>query len=298
MVTYLSTVVQAESLTKFYGDKPALINASFDVRRGEVFSFLGPNGAGKTTTIRLMLGFIKPTRGKVFVYGVQPFDDGKFSRVKEIIGFVPEEFSFPRGLKGRDIVNYMARIRGGSPRLDELLEIFPIDLDKKVETYSRGMKQILAIILAFMSDPELIILDEPTTGLDPLLRERFLSMVREEARKGKTVFLSSHVLSEVQKVADRVCLIRDGRIIALEELRTLLGKAGKIIKAKLSKPATRNELLEVEGVIKVEISNNEVIVIASRGYGEILSLLSSHGILDIEVRGMTLEELFMHFYER
>ncbi len=294
----MSLVVQAESLTRLYGDKPALVDASFDVRRGEVFSYLGPNGAGKTTTIRLMLGFIRPTRGKVLVYGVDPSDDGGFSRVKGLIGFVPEEFSFPRGLKGRDIVNYMARVRGGAPRLEELLEAFPIDLDKRVEAYSKGMRQALAIILAFMGDPEFIVLDEPTTGLDPLLRERFLSMVREEARRGKTVFLSSHVLGEVQRVADRVCLIRDGRIIALEELPSLLRKSGKVIKARLSKPVARDELLGVEGVVKVEVSNGEVRVIASGGYGEVLSLLASHGIVDVEVRGMTLEELFMHFYER
>lgn len=294
----MSVVIQADSLTRFYGNKPALVDANFDVRRGEVFCYLGPNGAGKTTTIRLMLGLIRPTRGRVLVYGVDPSDDERFSRVKGLVGYVPEEFNFPRGLRGGDIVNYVARVRGGAPRLKELLEVFPLDLDKRVEAYSRGMKQMLAIILAFMGDPELIILDEPTTGLDPLLRERFLSIVREEARKGKTVFLSSHVLSEVQKVADRVCLIRDGRIVALEDLHSLLGKSGKVVRAALSKPLSPEELMGVKGVVRVEVSGGEVTIVASGGYGEVLGILASHGIVDIEVRGMTLEELFMHFYER
>lgn len=291
-------VIVADGLTKLYDGRVGVVDVSFSVRRGEVFGYLGPNGAGKTTTIRLMLGFIKPTRGSIMVYGVDSRDDGGMARVKRVIGYVPEDFNFPRGVRGRDIVDFVARARGGAPRLKELLELFPLDLDKRVEHYSKGMKQVLAIITAFMSDPELLVLDEPTTGLDPLLRRRFLELVRSEARSGKTVFLSSHVLDEVQKVADRVCIIKDGRIVALESLESLLEKSGKVIQAKLNSKIDVEELRGIPGVTRVYVEGDTVTIIARSGYNEIFKILADHDIADIEVRSMTLEEVFIHFYRR
>ncbi|MEM1846433.1 MAG: ABC transporter ATP-binding protein [Acidilobaceae archaeon] len=287
-------------MTKYYNERLGVEDVSFSVRKGEVFGYLGPNGAGKTTTIRLLLGLLRPTRGRALVLGVDSRDDSRMAEIKARLGFLPEEFGFPRGLRGREIVKHFANIRGGAPRLDELLSLFPLDLNKRIEEYSKGMRQTLLIILTFMHDPEVVILDEPTTGLDPLMRDRFLTFLKNEVQKGKTVFLSSHVLSEVQKVADRVCLIKGGKIIALESLNSILSKSGKIIKALLREPLSPRKLEGEVGVVKVRVlgDGREVEMIVRSGYSQVLEVLAEHHIEDIEVRNITLEELFLHFYER
>ncbi len=289
-------VVVASGLTKYYGGRVGIEDVSFNVRRGEVLGFLGPNGSGKTTTIRLMLGFIKPSRGSISVYGVNPLSS-EFARVKRFIGYVPEEFFFPGELRGRDVIGYFARMKGGAPRLRELLELFPLDLDKRIASYSRGMKQMLALVLAFMSDPELIVLDEPTTGLDPLMRFRLLELLRREARDGKAVFLSSHVLDEVERVADRVCLIKDGRIVLQGDLRDIAGSRGKIVVA-IVKKTPRFEELQLDSVSSLKISDNRVEMIVRGDYEEVLGKLLSYGIVDLEIRSVTLEEVFLGFYQR
>lgn len=289
-------VVVASGLTKYYGGRVGVVDVSFSLRRGEVLGYLGPNGSGKTTTIRLMLGFIRPSRGSVLVYGVSP-SSGEFAGVKRFIGYVPEEFSFPSGLRGRDIVGYFSRMRGGAPRLRELLELFPLDLDRPVEAYSKGMRQMLALITALMSDPELIVLDEPATGLDPLMRSRLHELLRREARGGKAVFLSSHVLDEVERVADRVCFIKDGMIALQGDVRGIVGKAGKVVAAVLRR-TPRPEELQLEGVSRLRISGNRVEMVVTGGYEEVLGRLLAYGIVDIEVRSATLEEVFLGLYER
>lgn len=289
-------IVVASGLTKYYGGRVGVEDVSFTVRRGEVLGYLGPNGSGKTTTIRLMLGFIKPSRGGISVYGVNPFS-GEFARVKRFIGYVPEEFSFPSRLRGRDIIGYFARMKGGAPRLKELLEFFPLDLDKPVGAYSRGMKQMLALILAFMNDPELIVLDEPTAGLDPLMRFRLLELLRREARSGKAVFLSSHVLDEVERVADRVCLIKDGRVVLQGDLRDIVGSPSKMVVATLKRTPSFEDF-QLNGVSNLKISGSRVEMVVRGNYEEVLGKLLSYGILDLEVRSVTLEEVFLGFYQR
>ncbi|MFN4046286.1 MAG: ABC transporter ATP-binding protein [Acidilobaceae archaeon] len=291
-------MIKTSDLRKIFKKVEALRGVSIEVYSGEIVGLIGPNGAGKTTTLRIIAGLLKADGGRAEVLGVS-VESRDFARVKKRVAYLPEEVLPYDNLSGREFIEFIHGLYGVD-NVKEAVEISNLGarVNDKIKTYSRGMKQMLAIILAFMGDPELIILDEPTTGLDPLLRERFLSIVREEARKGKTVFLSSHVLSEVQKVADRVCLIRDGRIVALEDLHSLLGKSGKVVRAALSKPLSPEELMGVKGVVRVEVSGGEVTIVASGGYGEVLGILASHGIVDIAVRGMTLEELFMHFYER
>ncbi|MEN2999787.1 MAG: ABC transporter ATP-binding protein [Acidilobaceae archaeon] len=293
----MTELIVAEGLTKYYDGKVGIEDVGFSVRKGEAFAYLGPNGAGKTTTIRLLLGFLRPTRGRAIVMGADTRDDRAMARVKAEIGYLAEDFTFPRGLKGREVLRYFAEIRGGQSRAEEVFSLLPLDLEKRVEEYSKGMRQILAITLALSHDPELLILDEPTTGLDPLMRERLLSFLREEVRRGKTVFFSSHVLGEVQKVADRVCLIKGGKVVSLEDLPSLLSKLGKIIRARLGRPLDPRKL---EGLGRPELAEGgrEVTIIAEGKYSEILALLAEHGLEDIEVRNMTLEEVFLHIYKR
>jgi len=188
-------------------------------------------------------------------------------------------------------------MKGGAPRLRELLEFFPLDLNIPVEAYSRGMKQMLALIVAFMSDPELIVLDEPTTGLDPLMRVRLLELLRREARGGKAVFLSSHVLDEVQRVSDKVCLIKDGRIVLQGNLKDIVEGYGKVLTATLKKTPSFEEL-QLDGVVGLKISGNRVEMVIKGNYDEILGKLLSYGILDVEIRNVSLEEIFLSFYER
>lgn len=288
-------MIVAEGLTKFYGERVGIVDIDFSVRKGEAFAYLGPNGAGKTTTVRLLMGFMRPTRGRAIVMGVDSRDDRQMARVREEIGYLAEDFSFPRGLKGKEILGYYSRIRGGAGRAEEILELFPLDLNKKVEEYSKGMRQMLALALALSHDPDLLILDEPTTGLDPLMRDRLLNFLREEVRRGKTVFFSSHVLSEVQRVADRICLIKEGRIVALEDLPSLLSKLGKLVKVRLKEPL---DVRRLEGVARVLSQEGREVVLAADRYSELLALLAEHGVEDVEIRSMTLEEVFMHIYKR
>ncbi|MCS7107339.1 MAG: ABC transporter ATP-binding protein [Acidilobaceae archaeon] len=293
----MTEVIVAEGLTKYYDGRVGIEDVSFSVRRGEAFAYLGPNGAGKTTTIRLLLGFMRPTRGRAIVMGVDTREDRLMTKVKAEIGYLAEDFTLPRGLKGKEVLRHFAEIRGVRSRAEEIFSILPLDLEKRVEEYSKGMRQILAIALALSHDPDLLILDEPTTGLDPLMRDRLLGFLREEVRRGKTVFFSSHVLGEVQKVADRVCLIKGGKVVSLEDLPSLLSKLGKIVRARLSKPL---DLKKLEGLGRAELTEGgrEVTIVAEGKYSEILTLLAEYGIEDIEVRNMTLEEAFLHIYRR
>ncbi len=293
-----SEAIVVEGLSKSYGRIKALENISFTVRRGEVFGYLGPNGAGKTTTIRVLMGFVKPDRGKVSVLGFDVTGRG-FAEARRRIGFVPGDFDFPRGLRGRDIIRLFSRLHSvESSRLDELLGTFPLDLGMRVEAYSTGMKQLLAVVLAFMHRPELVIMDEPTMGLDPLMRRRLLEFIREEARRGATIFFSSHVLNEVQMVADRVALLRNGRLVALESIESLLKRRGKLVTVQVE-GELRAEDLEFEGVEVIEIHGSRARILVPAGkLDELVHRLSKYRLADLEVRDLRLEEVFQYYYER
>ncbi|GBF08722.1 ABC transporter, ATP binding protein [Aeropyrum pernix] len=295
----MEVVIEVEGLVKRYGSVEALRGVSFSVLSGEVFGYLGPNGAGKTTTIRVMMGFSRPTSGSARVFGVELYKPGA-SGVRRRVGYVPGEFEFYGGVSGWRMLDYWCRLVGGCSRgvVRELLEAFPLPLERAVDTYSRGMKQMLALVMAFSHEPDLVVMDEPTTGLDPLARGRVLDFVRSKAREGVTVFFSSHVLSEVQRVADRVGLLRGGVLVALEDVSSLLRKSGKVVKARVSKTLSPERLV-VDGV-RVVRSNGEVELVVSSGKAleSVLRMLLDAGLEDLEVRDATLEEVFMHFYER
>ena len=293
-----SEVIVVEGLSKSYGEIKALDNVSFTVARGEIFGYLGPNGAGKTTTIRALMGFVKPDRGRVNVMGFDVSSSG-FDRVRRRIGFVPGEFGFPQGLRGLDVVRLVSKLRGAEPvRLDKLLELFPLDLERRVDSYSTGMKQLLAVILAFMHEPELVLMDEPTAGLDPLMRVRLLEFLRREAERGVTIFFSSHVLNEVQMVADRVALLKEGRLVALEDVRSLLKKRGKLVTVQVD-GEVRIEDLELEGVEILEVRGSKAkMLVSAEALNNLMRRLSNYRLADLEVRDLRLEEIFQYYYER
>ena len=222
--------ILADGLTKRYGADRGVIDLSFRVARGEVFGYLGPNGAGKTTTIRLLLDLARPTSGSVSVLGLDPRRDGVALRRR--LGVVPGDLRLYERLTGREIVRYFASLRDGTtrPEIDALAARLDADLDRPVRSLSKGNRQKIGLIQALAHRPELLVLDEPTSGLDPLVQEEVLDLLREAAAEGRTVFLSSHALAEVQRVADRVAIIRDGRLVLVEGVESLRARAlGRVV---------------------------------------------------------------------
>ena len=287
-------VVRVADLTKRYGDVAANDGVSFDVEAGEIFGYLGPNGAGKTTTIRLLLGLIKPTSGTAEVLGADVRDRQALTEVKADLGYLPDSLGFDEQLTGRQVLDYFARMRGDERR-DELLKLFDPPLEKPVETYSAGNRRMLGIVQAFMHDPEFVIMDEPTAGLDPLKQDRLHLFIEEERDAGKTIFFSSHTLSEVQRVCDRVGIIRAGELVALEEIDTLLDRSGKEVWVHLKDPVDEPDFVTDE-MIDVEIVNSAVHFTYTGETQALLEHLVQFRSVDVEIGNPQLDTIFKHYY--
>lgn len=215
------SVINIEHLTRDYGDGKGIFNVSFTVNKGEVFGFLGPNGAGKTTTIRHLMGFIKPLEGKCTINDLDCWMDT--DKVQQNLGYIPGEISFFDDMTGTEYLNFIAKYRK-VPNMDyanKLIKRFDLNPKGKIKKMSKGMKQKLGIVAAFMHDPDIIILDEPTSGLDPLMQSEFIKLIAEEKKRGKTILLSSHMFEEVERTCDRIGIIRDGKIVAIDSVETL-----------------------------------------------------------------------------
>jgi ABC-2 type transport system ATP-binding protein len=282
-------IIETENLTKYYGKIKGVEDLSFSIEKGEIFGFLGPNGAGKTTTIRTLLGFLKPTGGKAFIFGKDI--EKEIEEIKEMTGYIPGELNLYGDLTAKDFLDYFGKLRKNfdEKKLKELLEIFEVPLDRKIKGYSRGMKQKLGIIQAFMHNPELVMMDEPTSGLDPLLQKKFYDFLREEKKEGKTMFISSHILTEVEKISDRVGVIKEGNLIALENIEALKSKKGKVVKVKTK------EKIKIKG-IKTEEENGWTKFVVTKNVDDIIKKLAAYTIKDIEIGELSLEEIFMHYY--
>ena len=292
------TAIRTEGLTKFYGDVRGIEDVSFEVTEGEVFGFLGPNGAGKTTTMRTLLGFLKPTAGRAWLLGHDVSDPGELRAAKRNVGYLPSDPGLDESVTGRRLLRYYAALQGDE-RSEELLEMFDPPLDRKVGAYSRGNKQMLAIVLSFMHDPDLLVMDEPTSGLDPLKQERFNEFLRSEVARGKTVFLSSHVLSEVQKTCDRVGIIREGHLAEVESVDDLLRRGGKVVRARFGEPVAAGEF-DLPGADDLRVTDENgatgVSFTFTGDYDTLLARLADHTVLDLDVRDAPLEDVFMRFY--
>lgn len=282
-------IIETENLTKYYGKIRGIENLSFSIEKGEIFGFLGPNGAGKTTTIRTLLGFLKPTRGKAFIFGKDV--EKEIVKIKEKTGYIPGELALYGDLTGKDLLKYFGTLRRNfdEEKREKLLEIFELPLNRKVKGYSRGMKQKLSIVQAFMHNPELIVMDEPTAGLDPLLQGKFYDFLREEKKEGKTMFISSHILTEVEKVSDRVGIIKEGNLVALENVDSLKSKKGKVVKVKAT------EKIKIKG-IELKMENGWTSFVVTKDVDDVIKELAKYTIKDIEIGELSLEEIFMHYY--
>ncbi|WP_435151643.1 ABC transporter ATP-binding protein [Haladaptatus sp. DFWS20] len=287
------SILETNSLTKYYGETRGIEDLDLAVEAGEVFGFLGPNGAGKTTTIRTLLGFITPTSGGATVLGHDIADETDLIEAKRHIGYLPSDPGFDEDTTGDQFLDYQASLKGGERR-DELLELFDAPVERKIEEYSRGNKQKLAIVSAFMHDPDLVIMDEPTSGLDPLMQDRFYDFVQTEQEKGKTIFFSSHILSEVRKVCDRVGIIRDGKLVTTEDVETLLDRSGKRVRVRTAKPVEPRDF-DFAGVHNLSV-DGEVRFTFTGDYDTLIDQLDQYHLVDLDVEEAPLDEVFMRFY--
>ncbi|ESP89794.1 ABC transporter ATP-binding protein [Candidatus Halobonum tyrrellensis] len=302
------SAIRTEGLSKYYGETRGIDDLTFAVDDGEVFGFLGPNGAGKTTAIRTLLGFQSPTAGTAEVLGADVTDERELIEARRDVGYLPAEPVFDEDTTGERALDYYGALRGDE-RSDHLLDLFDPPLDRKIGGYSRGNKQMLAIVVAFMHDPALLVMDEPTSGLDPLKQERFLEFLVDERDRGKTVFFSSHVLSEVQKVCERVGIIRNGRLVELEDVETLLARSGKIVRVRTADRVTVEEF-SLSGVHDLSVDADRTGVGRSDGdragtvlsfaftgeYNALLAQLNRYDVVDVEIEEAPLEEVFLRFY--
>ena len=289
-------VLATEELTKSYGPHRGIEDISLEVDAGEVFGFLGPNGAGKTTAIRTLLDFLHPTAGSARIFDLDTRRDSV--RIRRRIGNLPGDFGYGKGATGREALDLLARLRGVAElgRAEELARRFRADLDRPLGQLSRGNRQKVGLILAFFHQPDLLILDEPTGGLDPLMREEFLALVGEERDRGRAVFISSHELSEVERVCDRVGIIREGRLIAVERVADLIGRTRRKVTVEFTAPVTLDELERLPGVTEVRGDGGRVTLLVGGDLNPILHALAEHVVTDLEIAHPSLEEVFLAYY--
>lgn len=281
-------MIEVMNLTKVYGNKKGIFDVSFDVNEGEIFGFIGPNGAGKSTTIRTILGLLHPSKGSFKLLGV-PFDTKLFNN----IGYLPGEVSYYPGLTVNEFLSYNASFYPiTQDRMHELMTWFELEGKLKISDLSLGNKKKLGIVQAFMHQPKLVILDEPTSGLDPLMQRKFYQLILEEKAKGTTIMISSHVLSEVQKLCDRVAIIKNGKILKVDTVQSMRQSSFKRVSFKTTQ--TISIPLEIKDL---EIEDTVYHFIYSGDMNALIHFLSSIEVEDVTIQESELEEVFMHYYE-
>jgi ABC-2 type transport system ATP-binding protein len=289
--------IQTVGLTKRYGSIQALESLNIEVREGEIFGFLGPNGAGKSTTIRLLLGFLHPTSGRASVLGLDIVNDSV--AVRRQIGYLPGGIALYDTLSGREQLDFLAELNGRPPiRRAELcgrLELSTATLERRVRDYSRGMRQKIGIVQALQHDPAVAILDEPSEGLDPLMQRAFYGILETLKAEGRTIFFSSHVLSEVERVCDRVAIIRSGRLVAVEEIAGLLARRRRNVAMRFD--GTPPRLDGVAGVSNIESRDGRLTCGVDGDIGPFLAAIAAARVTDLTIEPARLEEAFLEFYD-
>ncbi len=288
--------IHAEQLVKNYGSRRGLAGLDLSVPTGEVYGFLGPNGAGKTTTIRVVLDLIRPTSGHVELLGGDPRRDGVALRRR--IGYLPGDFTVDGRQTSLELLTYLGRLRGGVPRaaMSRLAERLDLDLNTRIHSLSKGNRQKVGLVQAFMHDPELLILDEPTAGLDPLLQQIFLDMVREARAAGQTVFMSSHVMSEVQQTADRVGIVREGRMVAVERVEDIRERAVRRVEIHFETPVPVEEFAALPGVEDVTLSDSVLHCRLNGRADPLVKAAARYTVINLLCEEPDLEELFVTYY--
>ncbi|SDZ65778.1 ABC-2 type transport system ATP-binding protein [Evansella caseinilytica] len=288
-------VVELKSVTKNYQGNRGITDVTFTINEGEVFGFIGPNGAGKSTTIRTLLNFIHPTSGSATIFGKDIVKESK--EIKKLVGYLPSEVHYYDDMKAIDLLKYSAGLHNyhNDKRIHELANKLQLDLNKKIEDLSFGNRKKVGIIQALLHEPKLLILDEPTGGLDPLMQNIFFDLLKEENKKGVTIFFSSHILSEVQKLCDRVAIIKEGELIKVEKVETLTQNNIKKVSLLLTKEA--NLGLNMEGILSKEKNGDDYQLLFNGEISSLLTMLAPLEVKDILIEEPTLDEIFMHYYK-
>ena len=296
-----ATAIQCEGLTKRFGHSRAVESIDLSVAAGEAFGFVGPNGAGKTTTIRMLMGFLRPSSGRAQIFGQDCWSEAV--GVHRDVGNLPGDFTFERTMTGRRVIEHVARLRGlGAEALreaDALAERLQANLDRPLGDLSRGNHQKVGLIQAMFHRPKLLLLDEPTGGLDPLMQETFITMIGEAREAGTTVFLSSHNLVEVERTCERVGIIRQGRLVATEDVATLEAKALRHVEIRFDgEPAPADALAGLPGARDLVIDGAHATLRMEGRIDPLVHLLAAHEVADLVVQRASLEELFISYYEQ
>ncbi len=292
----MTVVVSAENLTKTFGTHRGIVGVDVSVAEGDIFGFLGPNGSGKSTTIRLLTGLSHPTSGTAKVFGLDPIADAV--EIHRRVGYLPGELALHPRLTGRQHVDFAAKVRGVQDRtfLDELVDRFQVDLERPTRTLSKGNRQKIGILLAVMHRPELVILDEPTSGLDPLMQDEFEHLMRELVSTGATVFLSSHELDGVQRVATRVAIIKDGHLVVTDTVEALRRRAPRTIEFSFPETADPKPFASIEGVRVVAADGKRITLALLGAVAPVLRVAAELDPLDVVARPADLDELFLTYY--
>jgi ABC-2 type transport system ATP-binding protein len=292
----MTAIIQTEKLTKSYGAHRGIVDVDLEVTEGEVFGFLGPNGAGKTTTIRTVLDLIRPTSGRALVFGIESSVDPV--AIHRRIGYIPGEFTLYDRLTGGQTLAYFANLRGGVDRAYQaaLIERFDIDPSRRFKEYSKGNKQKIGLVIALQHRPELLILDEPTSGLDPLVQQSFYALVREARAEGRSIFLSSHILSEVERTCDRVAIIRDGLLVKVDRVEALRDLAHHQVELRFSGPVPSEEFERLPGVSEVTADDHVLRMRVSGPITPVVRAAARYELLDFVSREPSLEETFLAQY--
>jgi len=292
----VSTIV-TDGLTKSYGRHRGIEDLTMTVEPGEIYGFLGPNGAGKTTTIRTLLDLLHPTAGTARIFGLDSRRDSV--AIRRRLGNLPGDFGFGRQTTGKEALALLSRLRGVDrlDRAEDLARRFRADLERPLGHLSRGNRQKVGLILSVFHEPDLLILDEPTSGLDPLMQEEFLALISEERERGCTVFLSSHELDEVERVCDRVGIIRDGRLITVQRVADLVGRTQRRVTVEFAEPIDLDELRACPGVSGVEADGVRVTFRVVGDLDPAIKALARHRVVDLDFARATLEEVFLTYYQ-
>ncbi|MCR3922575.1 MAG: ABC transporter ATP-binding protein [Firmicutes bacterium] len=287
--------IETKALTKYYGKSRGIMDVDLTVKEGEIFGFIGPNGAGKSTMIRILLNFIFPTSGWAKVLGMDAIKNTEL--IKRQVGYLPGEVDYYDDMSAGELLHYSGRFykKDYTKNLQELIELFELDIKKNIHSLSLGNKKKVAIIQALLHEPKLLILDEPTGGLDPLMQQRFFTRLQEENKKGTTIFFSSHVLSEVQKLCHRVAIIKEGRIIKVEDMEALRNNQFRNVRINFAETVPK---LNIPGIISSRQENHTLHMFFNGDVNELVRALGQHQLNGLWLEEPTLEDVFLHYYEK
>ena len=289
------SVIEVDRLTKYYGKSRGIVDVSFSEEEGEIFGFIGPNGAGKSTPIRLLLSLIHPSSGRARIFGKDVFAHGP--EIRRDIGYLPSEVHYYEGMKVADLLKYSASFydRDCTQRIRELSETMELEMNRRISDLSYGNKKKVGIVQGLLHSPKLLFLDEPTAGLDPLMQRRFFELIRRENARGVTVFFSSHILGEVQRLCNRVGIIREGSLVEVSDIRTLQQNNYK--KVRVTADGLNAASFDLPGVTDVQTENGTVYFLFKGDINSVLQRMNGVRVADVTIEEPTLEEIFMHYYE-